>query len=174
MQIVQGNEVPKLELDNIRGGEVFTRSLMSGERGPDHFGLVLYYAGDDFFSPRHHHTFDQFRYQLDGEADFEHDGKMRQGTLGYFPEATYYGPTRGGGTVAVLQYGGPSGSGYMDIGQVKKLEKRLEPSESSRMACSTAIQASREKRIKTQLRQSGNKSTSGRSFTPRLNTTSRS
>ena len=127
MKIVQGSEIEKRQLDNIRGGEVFTRGLLHGEIGPENFSLVLYDADETFYSPRHHHTFDQYRYQLDGDADFDNDGKMPAGTLGYFPEGVYYGPTSASGkhTVAVFQFGGPSGCGYMDIDQVREAREAL-------------------------------------------------
>ncbi len=129
MQIVQGNKVPKTELDNVRGGSVFIRSLLRGEGGPEHFSLVVYYMQGDFHSPRHHHNFDQFRYQLEGFSDYDQDGKMSPGTLGYFPEGAFYGPTIDGAgeptVTATFQFGGASGSGYMDIEQVKEAREAL-------------------------------------------------
>ncbi|MGA2025362.1 MAG: hypothetical protein ABSH23_11450 [Steroidobacteraceae bacterium] len=45
---------------------------------------------------------------------------MRPGALGYFPEGAYYGPqsSKGANLVVVVQFGGPSGSGYLSQRQV--------------------------------------------------------
>lgn len=116
MQIVQVDELPMLtRTSGGRGGTWEYRRVMSGDPDdPGNFSLVIYYHNGSFYSPRHHHNFDQFRFQLDGDADFARSGKMTTGTLGYFPEGAYYGPTTGPAhIVAVLQFAGPSGSGYM-------------------------------------------------------------
>jgi hypothetical protein len=76
---------------------------------------------DDFFSPRHRHNFDQFRYQLEGEFDFDRNGKMTPGVIGYFPEGTPYGPQSSSvsSLTLVLQFGGASGNGYMTQEQLE-------------------------------------------------------
>jgi hypothetical protein len=70
---------------------------------------------DDFFSPRHRHNFEQVRFQIEGVCGFGRDGEMVPGTMGYFPEGVYYGPQSADAAalVLVLQFGGPSGAGYM-------------------------------------------------------------
>jgi hypothetical protein len=116
MRIVHVDEVPIEERKSGgREGTWERRRVMQGDIDSlGNFSLVIYYHNGSFYSPRHHHNFDQFRYQLDGTADFDRNGKMTPGVLGYFPEGAYYGPTSGPPhTVAVLQFGGPSGSGYM-------------------------------------------------------------
>lgn len=64
---------------------------------------------DGFFSPRHHHCWDQFRYVLEGQANV---GKidLAPGECGYFPEGVYYGPQsqKGDTLLLVLQFPGPS------------------------------------------------------------------
>ena len=122
MQLVHINDLP-IE-DRVAGGRAGTwqrRRVLRSEPGdPGGFSLVIYYHNGSFYSPRHHHNFDQFRYQLDGEADFDRNGKMTPGVLGYFPEGAYYGPTSGPAhTVAVLQFAGPSGCGYLAAQQHK-------------------------------------------------------
>ena len=116
MQIVQVDELPIQErLSGGRAGTWKKRTVLRGDpESLGNFSFVIYYHNGSFYSPRHHHNFDQFRYQIDGEADFGQNGKMTPGVLGYFPEGAYYGPTSGPAhTVAVLQFGGPSGSGYL-------------------------------------------------------------
>jgi len=98
------------------------RTLATGERGSvGNFILEMVRTTDDFFSPRHKHNFDQFRYQLEGEFDFDRSGKMPPGVLGYFPEGTPYGPQSSSvsSLTLVLQFGGASGSGYMSQEQME-------------------------------------------------------
>jgi hypothetical protein len=129
MKIVHIDEVP-ME-DRLSGGREGTwkrrRVLRVEPDGPGGFSLVVYYHNGSFYSPRHHHSFDQFRYQLEGEADFDRNGKMTPGVLGYFPEGAFYGPTSGPAhTVAVLQFGGPSGAGYMGAQQHRQAVEALQ------------------------------------------------
>ena len=52
--------------------------------------------------------------------NFDRNGKMAAGTLGYFPEGAAYGPqsSEGRSVTAVLQFGGASGSGYLSPKEV--------------------------------------------------------
>jgi len=117
MKIVQGDQVQEVVRQfQHRQGQFIHRKLMTGEPGtPGNFGLELVRTTDDFFSPRHKHNFDQFRYQVEGEFDFDRNGKMKPGIIGYFPEGTPYGPQTSAVTsiTLVLQFGGASGSGYL-------------------------------------------------------------
>jgi hypothetical protein len=117
MQIVQGDAVPAVVRKfEHREGAFHHRKLMTGEPNtPGNFSLELVRTTTDFFSPRHRHNFDQFRYQLEGEFDFDRNGKMKPGILGYFPEGTPYGPQSSSvsSLTLTLQFGGASGSGYM-------------------------------------------------------------
>ena len=122
MKIVHTNELPIEDMQpQGRGGTYKRRVVLRGEANtPDNFSLLIYYQDGSFDSPRHHHNFDQFRYQIEGEGDFDRNGKMKPGILGYFPEGAYYGPQSGPPhTVAVLQFGGPSGSGFLSPEQSK-------------------------------------------------------
>ena len=117
MKIVQGDQVEEVVRQfQHRQGQFIHRKLMTGEPGaPGNFALELVRTTNDFFSPRHMHNFDQFRYQVDGEFDFDRNGKMSPGIIGYFPEGTRYGPQTSSvsSLTLVLQFGGASGSGYM-------------------------------------------------------------
>jgi hypothetical protein len=123
MQIVQGDDVPEVVRKfEHREGAFHHRKLMSGEPNtPGNFSLELVRTTSDFFSPRHRHNFDQFRYQLEGEFDFDRNGKMKPGILGYFPEGTPYGPQSSSvsSLTLTLQFGGASGSGYMTQEQME-------------------------------------------------------
>ena len=122
MKIVQGDQMPIDEdASNVRSGKLKKQVFLVGKEGtPGNFKFGLFYQTGDFFSPRHRHNFDQFRFQIEGECDFDRNGKMRPGALGYFPEGAYYGPqsSKGANLVVVVQFGGPSGSGYLSQRQV--------------------------------------------------------
>jgi hypothetical protein len=116
VKIVQGDEILEKEVPQHRQGKSFRKRLLDGEIGtPGNFSLVMA-RPDGRFSRRHRHNFEQFRYQLEGVADYSRTGKLKAGMLGYFPEGVHYGPqTEGDGTqpmALVLQCGGASGSGY--------------------------------------------------------------
>jgi hypothetical protein len=116
MQVVHADEVEWNRGLPHRGGTFHFRELIDGE--PSSLGNFQFSIGriqGDFASPRHRHNFEQFRFQLEGVADFARNGKMDEGCLGYFPEGAAYGPqsAEGVATTAVLQFGGASGSGYL-------------------------------------------------------------
>lgn len=117
MKVIPLDEVPEqLRIHQHRKGTFRFRKLAQGQPGtPGNYLLEMVETTDDFFSPRHRHNFDQFRYQLEGEFDFDRNGRMKPGTLGYFPEATPYGPQTSSvkSLTLVLQCGGASGNGYM-------------------------------------------------------------
>jgi hypothetical protein len=117
MKVISLDEVPEqLRIHQHRKGTFRYRKLAQGQPGtPGNYLLEMVETSDDFFSPRHRHNFDQFRYQLEGEFDFDRNGRMKPGTLGYFPEATPYGPQTSSvrSLTLVLQFGGASGNGYM-------------------------------------------------------------
>ena len=124
MKLVQGDEVPLLRGLEYRGGMFHSRRVLEGEAGNiDNFQLSIGVSQGDFYSPRHHHNFEQIRVGLEGTLDFDRDGKMSPGVVGYFPEGVYYGPqsqdANGVASAAVLQFGGASGSGYLSNAEVR-------------------------------------------------------
>jgi hypothetical protein len=129
MKIVQGDTVPIVEgLSPIRAGILSRQILLTGEEGsPGNFIFGLYYQVGDFFSPRHTHPFDQWRYQLEGECGFDKDGTMKTGVLGYFPEGAHYGPQSSDtpNVTVVAQFGGPSGAGFLSNPQVKAAAEEM-------------------------------------------------
>ncbi len=121
MKIVQGDELEWVRGLEYRGGTFHYRNLMEGTAGTiDNFQLSMGRNDKDFVSPRHRHNFEQFRFQLEGDLNFARDGKMTPGMLGYFPEGASYGPQTSEDTAMtiVLQFGGPSGSGYLSRKEV--------------------------------------------------------
>ena len=77
---------------------------------------------DGFYTPRHHHNFDQFRYVVSGEMNMGKNLDLHEGEIAHFPEGTYYGPLTQKGPVAllVMQFPGPNGS-Y----RIKDSEKKV-------------------------------------------------
>jgi hypothetical protein len=120
MKIVHGDEQEQIESQTVRSGVLEKRYMFQGDGGPGNFIFILAYQTGDFFSPRHHHNFDQWRIQLEGDCSFDKNGKMTPGTLGYFPEGAYYGPQSSDSpnVVGVVQFGGPSGNGYLSPDQL--------------------------------------------------------
>ena len=121
MKIVQGDEIGWKRGLQHRGGTFHYRHLLEGTPGTAaNFHLSIGRQDGDFVSPRHRHNFDQFRFQLEGTMNFDRNGKMAAGTLGYFPEGAAYGPqsSEGRSITAVLQFGGASGSGYLSPKEV--------------------------------------------------------
>lgn len=126
MKIVHIDDVPlNHRTSGGREGSWSSRRVVEGTPGSvGNFNLTIFYQDGSFFSPRHHHNFDQFRYQIEGDADFAQNGTLSAGVLGYFAEGAYYGSQSGPAhTVAVLQFGGVSRSGYMGSGAPKAMKE---------------------------------------------------
>jgi hypothetical protein len=123
MRVARLEDLPEiLRTEGQRPGTFRSRHLAEGEPGtPGNFSLVMGTNTDGRTSPRHRHNFEQIRYQLEGSEDYDRDGKLEKGMVGYYPEGTYYGPQTGGGntTMLLLQFGGPSGAGYMSRAALK-------------------------------------------------------
>jgi hypothetical protein len=130
MKIVHGSKIEVRAESQHRGGVSRRQRLLEGEVGSiDNFSLVIA-RPKDRYSPRHRHNFEQFRYQIEGEANYGRTGVLKPGMLGYFPEAVHYGPqTQGQGQdlcVLALQCGGASGSGYLGRDAEYNVTKELE------------------------------------------------
>ena len=111
-----------------RGDGLGFKYLSLGEENtPENYGLILG-RQQDFYSPRHHHNFDQFRYAVKGDFDLGQQLHLQEGQLAYHPEGTYYGPQNDGPEERILltlQCGGASGQGYMSFAQLEKANQEL-------------------------------------------------
>lgn len=112
------------EVGIIRTGNRDERVLLTGDEGsPDNYRLTYSTGktGTNFETPRHRHVFEQFRYVLAGDYAVAGEQYLPEGWLGYFPESTYYGPQikTSNLTMISIQFGGPSGLGYMSVAQRK-------------------------------------------------------
>lgn len=117
MKIVQGDEMGDSIGSSHREGKSSYVRLLDGDEGtPGNFSVVIA-KSPGRYSPRHRHNFEQFRFQLEGIANYGRTGTLTPGMLGYFPEGVHYGPqTQDEGEyleTLALQFGGPSGSGYL-------------------------------------------------------------
>jgi hypothetical protein len=128
MHIVHVDQVPETGSPKVRGGSGHTSQVMfdsdvlgrDPERADNFFMQVSHLEPGQFHSPRHRHNFEQIRFMIEGEGDYP-EGKMTGGTLGYFPEGAFYGPQQNMfGSIVILQFGGPSGSGFVDRKQMKR------------------------------------------------------
>lgn len=130
MKIVQGDSGERKPASLHRGGKADYVYLLDGDPASvvDNYSLVLTRTPGRY-SPRHRHNFEQFRFQLEGTADYGRTGKLKPGMLGYFPEGVHYGPqTQDDGDslmMLVLQCGGASGSGYAGRGPINQAQKEL-------------------------------------------------
>jgi hypothetical protein len=121
MNIVQGDELPIHENRTNRQGTLKKTYVLTAEdNSPGDFKVGIFHQSGDFYAPRHHHNFDQWRYQIEGESRLGTSGTLREGMLGYFPEGAYYGPNGKDAdapdepnVVVLVQFGGPAGNGYL-------------------------------------------------------------
>jgi hypothetical protein len=82
---------------------------------------------DGFYTPRHHHNFDQFRFVVYGEMNLAKGLDLHTGECGYFPEGTYYGPLtqQGAAGLLVMQFPGPNGAYRIRDGEKKTAMEAL-------------------------------------------------
>ncbi len=128
VRVVSLETVPLVERAHVREGLFRSRRLLIGApRTAGNFSLQLVSTPNSYQSPRHRHNFDQVRYQIEGDFDFGPDGKMRPGSIAYFPEATHYGPqsSTGPSLTLVLQFGGASGDGYISSEEYEQAMQEL-------------------------------------------------
>lgn len=111
-----------------RGSGIVFKDLFLGDEGtPENFLFTVTHQ-TVFFSPRHKHNFEQFRYALQGDVSLGPDIILREGELSYHPEGVEYGPqndSEGERKVLILQFGGPSGQGFLSYAQLERGQEEL-------------------------------------------------
>ncbi len=128
MDMKHGDETPWSCISGHRGGGIEFRNLLAGREGSkDNHHLSMWRENGKFFSPRHRHNFDQVRICLEGEVSVAPGQSIRSGGIGYFPEGAYYGPQDSeiASTGVVLQFGGPSGEGFVSFRQMAEAFEAL-------------------------------------------------
>jgi len=125
IRIAHASKTPWTAPPAVRGGTIVFKTLLEGVEGtPDNYQLLLADTAVDFKSPRHRHNFDQVRFGLTGRTNIGPHQNLEECDLAYFPEGTYYGPQDqqlvGATSLSmVIQFGGPSGNGYMSLSQLR-------------------------------------------------------
>ena len=132
MRLAHSETTPWTPVPPVRGGTIEFKTMLEGdENTPDNYQLLLANTDISFKSPRHRHNFDQLRFSLVGATNIGVKRNLEEGDLAYFPEGTYYGPqdqeSVGKQSLAmVVQFGGPSGNGYMSRRQMSDSFAKLE------------------------------------------------
>jgi hypothetical protein len=128
MQTTHAADVEWGEVSGHRSGGIRFKRLLQGTPGtPDNFELSIVRTAGDYFTPRHRHNFDQVRFCLEGAMNFAPGRDLKAGTVGYFPEGTFYGPQSDTSVsvVLLLQMGGSAGYGFMSYQQLADGYKKL-------------------------------------------------
>jgi hypothetical protein len=121
MKVVDPESV-KVYTDDHPTGALHQRYLLQGkEHTPENFMFSIAETVKRFEMERHRHNFEQFRMPLKGNMSLGDGRILKEGTLAYFPEGAFYGPQddEAGPVALVLQFGGPSGYGYMSPQQYR-------------------------------------------------------
>jgi hypothetical protein len=116
------------QVSGHRSGAIDFKRLLQGEcNAPDNFELSLVRTAGNYYTPRHRHNFDQVRFCLEGTMNYAPGKNLRVGSVGYFPEGTFYGPQQdaSGSIVLLLQMGGSAGYGFMSYLQLNSGYERL-------------------------------------------------
>jgi len=116
MRIAHADAVAFRPVSGHREGDItFKRLLQGTPDAADNFELSIIRNRGAYYTPRHRHNFEQIRLVLSGVFSYAGRKVMHTGDAGYFPEGTWYGPqTVSDCETLIVQYGGPSGSGFLD------------------------------------------------------------
>ena len=130
MDIVHGSRMEFIptSLSHRDSGLAFKELFIGKENTLENYSLNLA-RQKNFFSPIHHHNFDQVRYAVKGGISLGPDMILEEGQLSYHPEGAYYGPQEDSPDeerhVLVLQCGGASRNGYMSFKQLQGANNEL-------------------------------------------------
>lgn len=108
---------------NLRTGSNRIRVLLTGkEDAPDNYRVDFSEGNDEgvhWTTPRHRHNFEQVRFVLEGTLSITPELSLPANMVAYFPEGVFYGPQDWDPALRVLQvqFGGPTGLGYMSVEQ---------------------------------------------------------
>lgn len=111
-----------------RPGGLAFKTLSKGTEGTPENYLFVLARQEGFYSPRHKHNFDQFRYAIKGKFNLAPGIDLEEGSLAYHPEGVYYGPQDDGTDemiLLVLQFGGASGQGFLSLDQIRAANAEL-------------------------------------------------
>jgi len=120
-------DIPAVEAGIGRAGRMLARGfpLDTGIPGVGmEFSWTHYFVG--YGTPRHTHTFDQFRYALEGPREIQ-GGILQPGDCGFYPEGVHYGPqlqTQESSGLG-LQFMGPAGVPYLTHEDLRNARDKL-------------------------------------------------
>lgn len=121
-------EFVPMSLSHRGSGLAFKELFLGEENTRENYSLNLG-KQEDFFSPIHHHNYDQLRFAVKGNISLGPNMMLKEGQLSYHPEGAYYGPQEDDADherqVLVLQCGGASGNGYMSFAQLQTANDQL-------------------------------------------------
>lgn len=124
MRTVSGEELKWIPYPGQRAMVTEMQPLLQGSPdAPDNYEMyMIRYGEGGSHSPRHRHNFEQFRWAFDQPLNYGPGEDIPPGCLAYFPEGAYYGPQTNhhGSVMLIVQFGGASGEGYMDIGKLQR------------------------------------------------------
>jgi hypothetical protein len=126
--IISIADIPKRQAGIGREGAMAAKPfpLETGVPGVDmEFAWTWYDTG--YGTPRHKHTFDQFRFALSGEREIK-DGYLEEFECGFYPEGVSYGPQMQTkpSTGLGLQFQGAAGLPYHRHLDLRRAQKELE------------------------------------------------
>jgi quercetin dioxygenase-like cupin family protein len=125
--IVSVADLPLIEQSIGREGQILAKTfpLDTGVTGVN-MDFTWLVHGKGYGTPRHRHTFDQFRITFEGVRQSD-DGDMGPGECGYFPEGVAYGPQHQDEAECglILQFEGPSGLPYLSHEELDAARQRL-------------------------------------------------
>ncbi|MGH7090699.1 MAG: hypothetical protein ACREFQ_17525 [Stellaceae bacterium] len=125
--IMSVSEIELVEAGSTREGHMRVKQFPLETYVPEviiEFSWNSYDTG--YGTPRHKHTFDQFRYALTGDREIK-DGYLEPGDCGFYPEAVPYGPQlQHEPTIGLgLQFTGASLIRYVTHAELREARRRL-------------------------------------------------
>lgn len=108
-------------ISNHRETTIEFKRLLQGEPdAPENFELSLVRMRGRYTTPAHHHNFEQVRLALVGGMGYGAGRIQPEGTVGYFPEGSFYAQdVEDGQLTMLLQCGGASGAGFLSYDQLR-------------------------------------------------------
>ncbi len=129
MRTISSDELKWIPYPGQRASVTEMQPLFQGDPdAPDNFEMyMIRYGEGGSHSPRHRHNFEQFRWAFEQPLNYGPNQDIPPGCLAYFPEGAYYGPqtNKHGSVMLIVQFGGASGQGYMDVQKLKRGTQEL-------------------------------------------------
>lgn len=127
MKVVHADEVPYTKpRTNHREGDIEFRRILQGPPDSVHnFEFLFAKTGGRFYGPRHRHNFEQIRFGLRGQMGGRKTDYIEPGQVGYYPENCPYQIDSTDSEIMLIQFGGPSGWGYLSYDGIYRAAAEL-------------------------------------------------